>query len=228
MKQEDYEKEKERKRKGMSFIGKLAFFKGDGVMNEETKVEQDENGGQQEKQETKKNKAASIIGEILLYVALFIVCLVIIPKYVFCKYTVDGHSMDNTLYDGQQLIGEKVSYHFSKPDRFDIVVIQPYEEEKDNYYVKRIIGLPGETVEVKDNTILINGEAIKDTHKLEEMDIQHVGPITLGNDEYFVMGDNRNISDDSRDPEIGPIPEERIVAHIVVRVWPFNKMRTFS
>lgn len=178
-----------------------------------------------ESQKSRGDKIKSAIGEIFIYAAIFILCLFLVPEFICCKYTVEGKSMESTLKNGQQLIGEKVSYVFTDPKRFDVVVVQPYEGQKDNYYVKRVIGLPGETVEIKGSVLLINGKVMSDPYINEPMwDTTKYGPLTLGKDEYLVMGDNRNYSIDSRDDSIGPIPKDRFIAKVFLRVWPLEKL----
>lgn len=178
-----------------------------------------------ESQKSRGGKIKSTIGEILIYAAIFILCLFLVPKFICCKYTVEGKSMISTLENGQQLIGEKVSYVFTAPKRFDVVVVQPYEGQEDNYYVKRVIGLPGETIEIKGSVLLVDGKVMNDPYIKEPMwETTKYGPVTLGKEEYFVMGDNRNYSIDSRDESIGPIPKDRFIAKVFLRVWPLEKL----
>ena len=178
-----------------------------------------------ESQKSRGDKIKSAIGEIFIYAAIFILCLFLVPEFICCKYTVEGKSMESTLKNGQQLIGEKVSYVFTDPKRFDVVVVQPYEGQKENYYVKRVIGLPGETIEIKGSVLLIDGKVMNESHINETMwETTKYGPLTLGKDEYFVMGDNRNYSIDSRDESIGPIPKDRFIAKVFLRVWPLEKL----
>ncbi len=114
--------------------------------------------------------------------------------------------MENTLSDGDNLIVDKITYRFSDPKRYDIIVF-PYQYEDNTYFIKRIIGLPGETVQIVDGTIYIDGEALQESYGREVMKNSGLAadPITLGDDEYFVLGDNRNDSTDSRDPSVGKI-----------------------
>ncbi|MCD8012648.1 MAG: signal peptidase I, partial [Lachnospiraceae bacterium] len=109
------------------------------------------------------------------------------------------------------------------PQRFDVVVF-PFQYQEDTYYIKRIIGLPGETVQIVDGEIYINGDELEESYGYEE--IKNAGlastEITLGEQEYFVLGDNRNDSTDSREPSVGNITRDQIVGKAVFRVWPFD------
>ena len=132
--------------------------------------------------------------------------------------------MKNTLDHGDQLIVDKITYRFKDPIRYDIIVF-PYKYEENTFYIKRIIGLPGETVQIADGEIYINGEVLRESYGREV--IQDPGmagePIKLGEDEYFVLGDNRNASSDSREPSVGIIYRKDIVGRAWIRIWPLNK-----
>lgn len=160
----------------------------------------------------------------VFYIAFVLVLTWVIITFVGQRTRVDGRSMMNTLHDGDNLIVEKLSYRFSDPKRFDIIVFPP--TGKKEYYIKRIIGLPGETVQIDENgNIYINGELLEENYGAET--IQNPGraakPITLGDDEYFVMGDNRNNSKDSRSEEVGNVKRFQIIGRAWLRIWPLNK-----
>ena len=160
----------------------------------------------------------------VFYIAFVLVLTWVIITFVGQRTRVDGRSMMNTLHDGDNLIVEKLSYRFSDPNRFDIIVFPP--TGKKEYYIKRIIGLPGETVQIDENgNIYINGELLEENYGAET--IQNPGraanPITLGDDEYFVMGDNRNNSKDSRSEEVGNVKRSQIIGRAWLRIWPLNK-----
>ena len=133
--------------------------------------------------------------------------------------------MYTTLSDGDNLIVDKISYRFTDPKRFDIIVF-PFQYEKNTYYIKRIIGLPGETVRIdKDGKIYINDKVLQETYGREVIRDpgRAINPITLGSDEYFVMGDNRNNSTDSRTELVGNIKRENIIGKAWVRIYPFAR-----
>jgi signal peptidase I len=167
---------------------------------------------------------------ICLYACLFMLSGYVIPTYVCGKVTVEGNSMQNTLHDGDHLINEKVTYYFEKPKRFDIVIVTPYTTKEqagqdDDYWVKRVIGLPGETIRIKGGQIYINGELL-------EEDIYGNGEISyagiaeeeylIPSGQYFLMGDNRSgaKSYDSRYEEVGTFSENQIIGKVVFRLSP--------
>ena len=175
-----------------------------------------------------KEKSRGIAGEILsflLYVVVVVGITFLIIHYVGQRTYVSGSSMENTLSDGDNLIVDKITYRFSDPKRYDIIVF-PYQYEDNTYFIKRIIGLPGETVQIVDGTIYINGEVLGESYGREVMKNSGMAadPITLGDDEYFVLGDNRNDSTDSRDPSVGKIKRNQIIGRAWVRIWPLSKI----
>lgn len=173
-------------------------------------------------------KTKSVLREILstsLYLLVVLALTYLVITFVGQRTHVIGSSMETTLHDEDQLIVDKLSYRFKDPQRYDIIVF-PYQYGEKTYYIKRIIGLPGETVRIDgEGNIYINEELLEENYGREV--IQSPGraetPITLGQDEYFVMGDNRNNSSDSRDPSVGNIKREDIVGRAFIRIWPFEK-----
>lgn len=177
--------------------------------------------------EDMKEKKPGLLREIigfLVYVAVVVGITYLIITFVGQRTYVSGSSMENTLSDGDNLIVDKVTYRFSDPKRFDIIVF-PFRYEEKTYYIKRIIGLPGETVEIQDGNIYIDGEILNESYGREVMKSAGLAadPVTLGEDEYFVLGDNRNDSMDSRDPSVGKIHRDEIIGRAWVRIWPLNK-----
>ena len=167
----------------------------------------------------------TILGYIL-YILVIIGLTWMIVTFVGQRTRVSGQSMETTLQDGDNLIVDKISYRFHDPSRYDIIVF-PYQYEENVYYIKRIIGLPGETVQVKDGYVYINGEKLEsDIYGKEVMQSAGIAaePITLGDDEYFVLGDNRNNSSDSRDPSVGILKRKDLLGRAWVRIYPFDKV----
>lgn len=188
-----------------------------------------ESESQEVKAETENGNSKSLIRQIIETILYFVVILgavLLIQRFIIQPVEVDGKSMEATLSNGNHLLLEKVSYCFDNPERFDVVVFQPYDTDAKMYYIKRIIGLPGETVQIIDNIIYINGEPLEENYG-KENEIRDNGiandPITLGDDEYFVLGDNRNNSKDSRNESVGSINRESILGKAWCRIWPLNK-----
>lgn len=135
-----------------------------------------------------------------------------------------GISMENTLYDGDPIIINKFSYRFTEPKRFDVIVFKQSGREHNFYNIKRIIGLPGERVQIMDGSIYINGELIEEKINVEPMVNFGLAneEILLEENEYFVLGDNRNNSEDSRFASIGNVRQEEIIGKAILRLSPFN------
>ena len=169
-----------------------------------------------------------------------VVCLsFILATYMLGKTTVVGHSMEPTLENDDSLLVDKVSYCFRQPERYDVIVFEPAIANVSKYYVKRIVGLPGETIQIIDGVVYINGEPLENDviysfglkdeagKPVEPEKIYNAGlaekPITLGYDEYFVLGDNRNNSEDSRYANIGNVKKDYIIGKAWFRVSPCKK-----
>ena len=178
---------------------------------------------------SKKSNKNTILKDILstsLYLLVVLSLTFLVVTYVGQRTKVSGSSMEPMLYDGDNLIVDKLSYRFSEPERFDIIVF-PFRYAEKTYYIKRIIGLPGETVYIDEKgNIYINDELLKESYGMEVI----VDPgrayetVELGENEYFVMGDNRNNSADSRDPVVGNIHRDEFIGKAWMRIWPLNKM----
>ena len=164
--------------------------------------------------EKKINK--KVIHEILEYVisTVIVVFLAFVLMFFFgTKTSVIGDSMMPALYNGQQILIDKFIYKLSSPKRGDVIVFQPNGNENTHYYEKRIIGLPGETIQIIDGYVYVNGSKLDedDTYDLiEDRGIAKDGLI-LQPYEYFVLGDNRNSSEDSRSGNMGPVKKEYII-----------------
>ncbi len=156
-----------------------------------------------------------IIKELIPYV-IIVVLIILLRIFVITPVRVDGASMRDTLEDGDILI----LYKLARIDRFDIVVLD--EAVDDEIIIKRIIGLPGETVEIRNGEIYINGEVIEDEYAYGET--SDYDEVTLGDDEYFILGDNRLISKDSR--YFGPVKEDELMGEVILRIWPFSGFGT--
>lgn len=184
----------------------------------------------EEKELTKGQKIRNALIELAVYAVIIVLCIAFVPKYVIQRTIVDGTSMETTLQDEDNLLVEKMSYHFSSPKRFDVIVFYPFGKENDAYYIKRVIGLPGETIQIVGDTIYIDGEVLEEDYGKDPMTKSGIAkePLTLGEDEYFVLGDNRTVSEDSRYPEIGPVTKDKIAGRAILRIFPLSKFGLFQ
>lgn len=172
-------------------------------------------------------KKKKIIKEIIIWtveILLVILLAYLVVEFAVEKTTVVGDSMETTLQEGDKIIINKFSYRFSKPKRFDVVVFKQSGKEHSYYNIKRIIGLPGETVQVKDGVVYINDNPVTEKSDVELINNPGlaVEPITLEEKEYFVLGDNRNLSEDSRFANIGNVVLDDIIGKAWIRINPFD------
>lgn len=185
-----------------------------------------------------KTLGKRILDEVIDLCKIFIICYVVvflITTFLFKPVRVQGESMYPTLLDEEIGVMNVFGVKFSSVERFDVVVV--YNEEKDEDWVKRVIGLPGDTVYSKDDILYINGEAqaqeFLDKDYVKQMTnngtinfTDDFGPITLNDEEYFLMGDNRPRSYDSR--KIGPFTKEELRGKSILVLYPFDKMKLVS
>lgn len=182
---------------------------------------------QTEETRNRTKKANRLLMEVLfnsLYLLAVLVITLLIVKYIGQRTTVSGSSMEPMIHNGDSIIVDKISYRLGEPERFDIIVF-PFEYQKNTYYIKRIIGLPGETVRIdEDGNIYIDGEILVEHYGAEVIRDPGLAytDIVLGPDEYFVLGDNRNNSSDSRSPAVGLVQRERIIGRAWLRIYPFS------
>ena len=185
---------------------------------------------QEKKNKKKKEKPKkSLKREIFEWVMVFVVAAAlafVVRTFIFEPVRVDGSSMLNTLEDSEFMIATKFDYLMGDPERFDIVICDYPNTDDGMYRVKRVIGLPGETVQIIDGYVYINGEKLDENYGAEVMNDagRAAEPITLGDDEYFVLGDNRNRSDDSRYENVENLKREKIVGRAWVRIWPLDRI----
>ena len=183
--------------------------------------------------EPKKPEEINIVKELLsliIYIGLVVLLCYFVINFVGCRSRVDGSSMNPTLEDGDNLWVDKLSYRFGDPKRFDVII---FNYDEDTTYVKRIIGLPGETVRIdQDGHIFINEQLLKEDYGKEVILPTNLGrasqPVVLGEDEYFVLGDNRNNSQDSRWADVGNVNRKDIVGKVILRIYPFSKFGTIK
>ena len=171
-----------------------------------------------------QNKAKELAG-LVIYCLIVIAAMFLIIKYVGQRTVVIGHSMEPTLQDSDNLITDKITYRFRDPKRFDIIVF-PFKDNRATLLIKRIVGMPGEIVQVIDGNVYVNGYALEDNYGNAVMTDPGLAadPVVLKEDEYFVLGDNRNNSTDSRFESVGNIHRSEIIGRAWLRVWPLNKL----
>ena len=173
-----------------------------------------------------KTKMKKDLIQYAICILAAILLALVLRTYVMEMIDVEGSSMESTLSNGNFLILDKITYRFTDPERFDIIVFEPDFFDDNTLYIKRIIGLPGETIQIIDGDIYINGELLEEDYGMEEM--KRAGrakeKIVLGKDEYFVLGDNRNHSTDSRSDTVANVNRKYIRGKAFIRLWPLNKI----
>lgn len=141
----------------------------------------------------------------------------LINVFLAQSFRVDGASMEPSLFNGERVMLEKVTYRVKEPARGDVIVLRVEGESQP--YIKRIVGLPGDQIEVDHHQLVINGVPLNEDYTYGPT-YGDFGPLTVPNGTYFVMGDNRNNSLDSRFPTVGPVKRTQIVGRAIFRYWP--------
>ena len=190
--------------------------------------------GEENKKEVNK-ESYSVVRFILELVKITLISLaIVIPVRYFLvqPFYVRGASMEPNFYDRDYLIINEISYRFTEPSRGDVVVFK-YPLNPREYFIKRIIGLPGETIEIKEGKVKIYNKLYPQGIVLDESSYLFPGTktggnlkISLGPDEYYLLGDNRNASLDSR--SFGPVPRKNIIGKVLLRGWPFSRFSKFE
>lgn len=170
-----------------------------------------------------------LVKEVLTWVVEIAIVLIIAFVFVYFighRTTVVGQSMNPSLENGEGILVNRFVYKVTDPKPNDVIVFLPNGNEKSHYYIKRVIAVPGDTVQIKNGAVYVNGELFDE--KVDTAAIAEAGiaseEITVGEDEYFVLGDNRNSSEDSRYANIGNVKKEYIVGKAWFRVSPFRKI----
>lgn len=180
--------------------------------------------GDNRKSRQRKKKILRAVALVLETVAVIVLAFFAV-RFSFERTAVPGDSMEPTLSAEASIIINKLSYLREGPERFDVIVFEESDEAHQYYHVKRVIGLPGETIQIVNGVVYINdeplNEAVKDLPKMHLSGLA-TEPITLDEDEYFVLGDNRNKSEDSRFANIGNVTKEQIVGKAWITLDPFN------
>lgn len=172
-----------------------------------------------------EEKKKESIKDLIFTVVISLILVFLIRTYVAQPFIVSGASMEPTFHTGEYLIVDQLSYKLNNPKRGDVIVFR-YPMMPSKFFIKRIIGLPGEEIKVENNSIYIKEKVAEDFTKLEEdyVEIDKYTNIkkTLSNTEYFVMGDNRPASLDSR--SWGPLDEKFIIGRALFRLFPINRI----
>lgn len=155
---------------------------------------------------------------ILTFVVIFLAFA--ITYFVGMRTSIIGDSMEPSLYNGQEILINRFIYKLSLPKRGDVVVFWPNGNQKTHYYVKRVIALPGETIQIIDGRVYIDGSLLDEDESYSKIMDAGIAEneILLGVDEYFVLGDNRNSSEDSRSGNIGPVKRNNIIGQAWFRM----------
>ncbi len=175
----------------------------------------------------KKKRKRSAFGGVLefgLFILAVLLIALLMSKYVVERVRVRNHSMEHTLEPDDGVMIDKISYRFHEPERFDIIVFR--QKGTGEELIKRVIGLPFETVQIVDWKFLIDGEEIEDIKGLDAPEYAGIAasPIELSVGEYFVVGDNREESIDSRYEEVGIVTSTRITGKMFMRLLPLSKI----
>ena len=186
----------------------------------------------EQEKKTKKDKRQekpkkSIGREIFEWIMVFVVAAAlafVVRTFIFEPVRVDGSSMLNTLTDGEYMIATKFDYLLGDPERFDIVICDYPNTSDGMYRVKRVIGLPDETIELRAGQLYVDGVHIEQDFDMTPNEA-YFGPYTVPPGHYFVMGDNRNNSKDSRSAMVGPLARNEIKGHVRAVVFPFGHFR---
>lgn len=166
------------------------------------------------------------LAEVVQFAVIALLIVLPVRWFIAQPFIVSGASMENTFHTGEYLIVDQLTYHFEQPQAGDIVIFR-YPKKTSVFFIKRIIGVPGDTIDIKGNVVTITNKAHPNGYVLTEPYIKSMAPDTflhrtLGKDEYFVMGDNRDRSSDSR--VWGTVPRSDIVGRAYLRLFPFNKV----
>lgn len=167
---------------------------------------------------------AQVKSEIREYAESFVIAVLLalfIIFFVAQSFLVQGDSMEPSLHDGERLLVDKVTYRFRPPERGEIIVFS-FPKDPRRKFIKRVIGVPGDIVEIRDRQLVINGVPIVEEYIRGPM-YQPYGPITVPEGTVWVLGDNRNNSEDSRFPDVGPVPLDLVVGRAVVVYWPLRE-----
>lgn len=174
-----------------------------------------------QQQQDRDKKHGMYLGEILESVAIAVILAVIIRFFLFQPFYIPSGSMEPTLQPGDRIIVNKITYRFSEPKRGDIMVFK-YPRDPKRDFIKRAVGLPDENLNIKDSVVYINNKPIPQPFLEPGLQFGSFGPVDVPTGSYFMMGDNRNNSEDSR--VWGTLPGENIVGKAMFIYWPLSRI----
>ncbi len=178
---------------------------------------------------TRKQAIIEFFWEMVRVSIISLVIILPVRYFLIQPFYVKGASMEPNFYDHEYLIIDEISYRFAEPKRGDIIVFK-YPNDKKQFFIKRIVGLPGEHIVIKDNNVYVNDVELAEAYLSSDAEtllpLRGYGDVVLADDEYFLLGDNRGQSLDSR--VFGPVNKELIVGKTWIRGWPFSRITIFS
>jgi len=201
---------------------KINNEKSEKINNEKSEIEFEE--------KSQKKSSSDKLLQFLDWIKTFLLVILIglfITLFVAQRNTISGPSMEPTLHDKDQIIVEKISKHFSI-NRGDIITIDETDEDHpNNLLIKRVIGLPGEKIELKDGKVFVDDQLLQEDYLEQGVEtkadpVRNEQVVTLGENEYYVLGDNRPVSKDSR--RIGPVHKDQIIGKLLLRFYPFDSI----
>lgn len=194
---------------------------------ESTEQKESNTAGDKKKKTKKRNWGAELTEDLILILVVFAV-VAFVQRYVIVNAKIPSGSMENTIMTGDRVLGNRLIYHKNDPERGDIVIFK-YPDDETQLFIKRVIGLPGETLTILDGKVYINdSDTPLDEPYLRETPIGDFGSYEIPEGCYFMMGDNRNHSMDSREWENTYVKRDKILAKAVFRYFPFSKIGTIE
>lgn len=178
------------------------------------------------KKEKEKKTLAQELREWAVTLLVAIVIALVVRTFLFEPVRVDGSSMSATLANGEVMFVTKPEYLMGDPQRFDVVICH-YPNRGNTNFVKRVVGLPGDTIEIVNGYLIVNGQMYDEPY-IQYRSHDNLSPFTLGEDQYFVMGDNRANSNDSRASKVGPLSRDMIKGHVRSVFWPLSAWRNIE
>ncbi|MGE5554306.1 MAG: signal peptidase I [Betaproteobacteria bacterium] len=164
----------------------------------------------------------SVIQEYVEAIVMAVVLAAFIMTFIARSFSVEGYSMEPTLHNGERLLVDELTYRFREPRRGEIVVLR-FPANPRMRFIKRVIGVPGDNILIQGGRVILNGRPLEEEYISEPIQGDY-GPYVVPPESYFVLGDNRNHSEDSRYPAVGYVPKRLIVGRAILRYWPLTRI----